>query len=564
MKKTITSTFLFVFLAGLFTVSTAQTALDPNQFVNTQITASGVYTAAAGQYYAFDGRIDLTFDVTILGPDSGWIMNAANPPVFVNTPAADGSARTFFEVKAGGSLTLKNVLFSGTNSNGQISGNFAANTGGNKLIADNCAFTDWVDFALRNQFKGDSLLVTNCVFINGVRLLYNPFGGFPLRMDVACNNVVLENNSVVNSGRLTGNSGPWHNANIHEMHNTYVNQTISGHEQRANEMITANNIYYNFHFIGRKTEFHSSPSNTYDGYFTTWNYFADSKNKLDSISLYLGQNLFYREQKILDWFTAFGGDSLAPSLLWEHADVDSFITTDNNYTIGTNYAGQDPGFTVHPGNTDSIVSYIKSHWLNPTGTWPDWRITSPISFDGGGLPVLSWPPAFDLSYSNVYMQTAGTDGLPLGDLNWFPDQKADFLTNRADIIAALRDSMVNAVAVYDPTTMDNTPMITPWATAIEKVLPKQIYAMSNYPNPFNQTTTIQFGLLQPAKSVTLSVSNLFGQKVFEQTESRLPLGEHEITFDASNLSSGIYIYQIHAIGIDGQNYVASKRMILAK
>ncbi|MEZ4825603.1 MAG: T9SS type A sorting domain-containing protein [Bacteroidia bacterium] len=124
--------------------------------------------------------------------------------------------------------------------------------------------------------------------------------------------------------------------------------------------------------------------------------------------------------------------------------------------------------------------------------------------------------------------------------------------------------MANATAVYDPVTMDSTPMIVPWATSIEKVLPKQIFALNNYPNPFNQTTTIQFGLLQHAKSVTLSVSNLFGQKVYEVTEDRVAAGTHEFTFDASNLSSGIYIYQINATGIDGQNFVASKRMILSK
>ena len=557
-----TITILCAFVVGLFAVSTAQTALDENQFVNTQITASGVYTVEAGKYYAFDGRIDLTFDVTIEGPDGTWIMDQTNPPVFVNTPAADGSARTFFEIKTGGSLTLKNVLFSGSNNNGEVSGNFVANTGGSKMMADNCVFTDWTDFALRNQFKGDSTSITNCVFINGVRLSNSPWGGFPLRMDVACNNVVIENNSVVNSGRLTGNSGPWHNANIHEMHNTYLNQTVNGHEQRANEMITANNIFYNYHVRGRKTEATSAPSNTYDASFTTWNYFADSKNALDSISLYLGQNLFYREQKIMDWYSTTGGDSIVASLLWEHPDVDSFITTDDNYTIGTNYAGMDPGFTMHPGNTDSITAFLTYHWFN-TGDWPDWRIASPVTFDANSFPVLSWPPAFDLSYANVYMQTAGTDGLPLGDLNWFPAKKAEFLADRDAIVAAIRDSMVNAVAVYDPNTMDNTPMITPWATSIEKDLQGQIYSLSNYPNPFEQSTTIQFGLLQTSK-VTVSVTNLFGQKVFEMTESRLGSGTHEFTFDASNLSSGIYIYKVNATGLNGKTYVASKRMILTK
>ena len=562
MKKI--TTLLIAFVLGLFAVSTAQTALDPNNTVNTQITGPGVYTVEAGQFYAFDGRIDLTFDVTIMGPDSGWVMGAADLPVLVNTPAMDGTARDFFQINSGGSLTLKNVLFSGTHSNGEISGTFAANTGGSKMIADNCVFTDFTNFALRNQFKGDTISITNCVFINGVRLSNSPWGGFPLRMDVACDNVIIENNSVVNSGRLTGNSGPWHNANVHEMHNTYLNQTVNGHEQRANEMITANNIFYNYHIRGRKNENSMNPNNTYDAHFTTWNYFADSKNSLDSISLYLGQNLFYREQAILDWYASVPGDSMSPSLLWEHPDVDSFIIDDDNYTIGTNYADTDPGFTMNPTQTDSIVKYLDFHWgINAPAEWPDWRITPPVSFDGGGQPALSWPPAFDLSYANTYMQTAGTDSLPLGDLNWFPDKKAEFLADRDAIITSIRDSMVNATAVYDPETMDTTPLITPWTTAIEDVLPEQIFALSNYPNPFDQSTTIEFGLLQPAK-VTLSVSNLFGQKVFELTEDVLPAGDHEFKFDASDLSSGIYIYTINATGIDGQNYVASKRMILSK
>lgn len=563
MKK-ITTLFL-VFIVGLFTVSTAQTALDPLQTVNTQITGPGVYTVEAGKFYAFDGRIDLAFDITIEGPDNGWVMEADSMPVLVNTPAMDGSARDFFELKAGGSITFKNVLLSGTNSSGEISGNFVANTGGSKMVADNCVFTDWTNFALRNQFKGDTISITNCVFINGVRLSNSPWGGFPLRMDVACSTVILENNSVVNSGRLTGNSGPWHNANVHEMHNTYINQTVNGHEQRANEMITANNIYYNYHIRGRKNDNSMNPNNTYDSYFTTWNYFADSKDSLDKISLYLGQNLFFREQAILDWYTSVPGDSMSASLLWEHPDVDSFIVADTNYTIGTNYADVDPEFTMLPGKTDSILKWLNFHWnVNPPAEWPDWRVAPPVSFDGTGQPSLSWPPAIDLTYGNVYMQTAGTDGLPLGDLNWFSDKKTEFLAHRDSFLVAIRDSMVNAIAVYDPNTMDATPMITPWTTSIEEKLPEQIFALSNYPNPFDQSTTIEFGLLQPSR-ITLSVSNLFGQKVFETTtENVLSPGSHELNFDASNLSSGIYIYRITGAGTNGQSFVASKKMIISR
>lgn len=564
MKKTFT--LFFVCILGLSSVLNAQTALDPAEFVNTQITASGVYTVEAGQAYAFDGRIDLTFDVTIEGPDNGWIKEATNPPVLVNTPAADGSARDFFEIKDGGSLTLKNVLFSGNNNNDEVAKLFVANTGGSALIVDNCVFTDWQDFALRNQFKGDNISVTNCVFMNGVRLRNSPWGGFPIRMDVACDNVVWENNTVVNSGRLMANSGPFENATIHELHNTYLNQTVAGHEQRAFEFITANNIFYNFHFLGYKTESHSSPNNTYDSYFTTWNYFADSKDKLDSVSLYLGQNLFYREPAILDWFDTVGGDSLAASLLWEHADVDSFITMDDNYTIGTNYAELDPLFTNHPGNTSEIVNYINGSWIDPTADWTDWRIPSPVTFDAStGAPILSWPPAFDLSYSNPGMQEAGTDELPLGDLNWFPDKKAEYLANRDAIISSLRDSIGGAVAVYDPTTMDATPMITDFLSSLynQQDIPDGFYLAGNYPNPFNENTTIEFGLHQQS-DVILSVYNFMGQKVFESNQTNLLSGINKINFDASGLNSGIYVYTITVTESSSKTYILGDEMIITK
>ena len=152
--------------------------------------------------------------------------------------------------------------------------------------------------------------------------------------------------------------------------------------------------------------------------------------------MYLGQNLFFRPQKVLDWWETSSGDSLALSFLWEKPDVDSFIVADNNYTIGANYAEMDPGFTTHPGNLTEIVNNIHAHRNDPTGTWIDWRITSPVSYDGGGIPQLAWPPAFDLSYSHTGLQTAGTDGLPLGDLNWFPAKKADLLANRDAILAS--------------------------------------------------------------------------------------------------------------------------------
>ncbi|NND34952.1 MAG: hypothetical protein HKN76_20365, partial [Saprospiraceae bacterium] len=183
MKKTFT---LLIMIGGLFSALQAQTALDPGQFVNTQITGPGVYTVEAGQFYAFDGEIDLTFDVTIIGPDQGWMMDVVDPPVLLGTLSADGSARRFFELQEGGALTVKNVLWSGANSNGELVSDFVQNTAGVKIIIDNCILADWQSFTFRNRTKtADSLVVTNSIFVNGVRTRFSQWGGFPVRCDVA-------------------------------------------------------------------------------------------------------------------------------------------------------------------------------------------------------------------------------------------------------------------------------------------------------------------------------------------------------------------------------------------
>ena len=216
------------------------------------------------------------------------------------------------------------------------------------------------------------------MFVNGVRTSNSPWGGFPLRVEGDPVSVTIENNTVVNSGRLIANSGPFDQTVFHELHNTYMNSTKAGHEMRAFEMIQANNIFYNYDFLGRRLG-----NNTYDSYFTTWNYFADVAQRLDSTSLYFGQNLMYREPEVVDWFetasgATFSSDTLFTGLLWEHADVDSIITEDNNYTIGTNYAEFDPGFATPPDNTDEMLGYMAAFWGSTD--WVDWRIPSPISY----------------------------------------------------------------------------------------------------------------------------------------------------------------------------------------
>lgn len=80
----------------------------------------------------------------------------------------------------------------------------------------------------------------------------------------------------------------------------------------------------------------------------------------------------------------------------------------------------------------------------------------------------------------------------------------------------------------------------------------------NYPNPFNPSTTINFSV-QQAGNVTMSVYNLLGQQVATLVDQKMKAGSHSVTFDASGLSSGTYIYRITS-----GEFVQTKKMMLIK
>tara|TARA_R110000868_G_scaffold306734_4_gene568172 strand:+ start:40570 stop:42786 length:2217 start_codon:yes stop_codon:yes gene_type:complete len=80
----------------------------------------------------------------------------------------------------------------------------------------------------------------------------------------------------------------------------------------------------------------------------------------------------------------------------------------------------------------------------------------------------------------------------------------------------------------------------------------------NYPNPFNPSTNISFTL--PASGeVNLTVYNLLGQEVATLVNNRMGSGSHSVRFDASRLSSGVYIYRLVSEG-----FSQTKKMMLIK
>ncbi len=91
-------------------------------------------------------------------------------------------------------------------------------------------------------------------------------------------------------------------------------------------------------------------------------------------------------------------------------------------------------------------------------------------------------------------------------------------------------------------------------------LPNRPDLQQNYPNPFNPTTNITFSLPK-SEMVTLKVYNVLGQNVTTLINRRyMNRGQHLVTFNASNIPSGIYFYRLQT----GSNFTMTKKMILMK
>jgi len=91
-----------------------------------------------------------------------------------------------------------------------------------------------------------------------------------------------------------------------------------------------------------------------------------------------------------------------------------------------------------------------------------------------------------------------------------------------------------------------------------EVVPDQYELSQNYPNPFNPSTTIQFSLPKQSQ-LKINLYNMLGEQVATIAEGMYESGNHKVTFNASNLPSGTYVYRL-----ESGEFVQVKKMILLK
>jgi hypothetical protein len=125
---------------------------------------------------------------------------------------------------------------------------------------------------------------------------------------------------------------------------------------------------------------------------------------------------------------------------------------------------------------------------------------------------------------------------------------------------------------FDPTRARNqqwdagwtnyNPQNTNYTTDVRQesnVAPNAFTLEQNYPNPFNPSTTIRFTLPTAAR-VQIAVYNVLGEEVATVVDEEMAAGTFTTTFDAGNLSSGIYVYTLKT----NTGFSQARKMLLVR
>jgi len=215
--------------------------------------------------------------------------------------------------------------------------------------------------------------------------------------------------------------------------------------------------------------------------------------------------------------------------------------------------------TITPQLFQSGIRYDWNRWSD--GDSLSHKITTPAS-------NTTYRATFDTSY--YLTMAAGNGGSVVPSSGWFSSGMKLPIVARAnagwrlsqwiglgkgsysgtDTSAVISmDSVISETAAFEPAT---------GVSDLRMGIPSTFVLNGNYPNPFNPTTTIRFGVPTRA-SVKVTVYSILGEFVSQLVDGEVIPGYHEVRFDGTHLSSGVYICRI----LSG-SFVQTKSLLLLK
>jgi Cohesin domain/Secretion system C-terminal sorting domain len=254
-----------------------------------------------------------------------------------------------------------------------------------------------------------------------------------------------------------------------------------------------------------------------------------------------------------------GTDSDGDPLIFE------FVTGPTGATIGT-----DGAFSWSTSMGDAGVHEVIVSLTDGIATIADTSIITVASANHAPYFTATMPDTTIIEQINLSYQYLGED--PDGDaltfalhsgpgfasisgsgtFYWTPAPLEDIV---ATIIVSLTDQ---SITVFDTVEISVLTDIVGNSN-----LPTEFSLGQNYPNPFNPSTTINYSLPEKA-NVNLTIYDITGQEIQTLLNSEMVAGFHRISFDASKLAGGVYLYRVIAISSTGFNFLDTKKMLLIK
>lgn len=208
-----------------------------------------------------------------------------------------------------------------------------------------------------------------------------------------------------------------------------------------------------------------------------------------------------------------------------------------------------------------------------------WQALEPADYDGDSVTyewVLYTPDADTTEVIAVTSDNEGSDAmvtLPFDVVDGLLEANGLSVGETIDLVWNVRVSDgVDTVAVASDFDFDTDQFETLFfditlerneATSIDdgeglSGVPRTFELKQNYPNPFNPSTVIRYAVPE-ASNVRIDVYNVLGQRVSTLVNREHQAGNFDVTFDASNLSSGMYFYRL-----ESSNAVLTQKMMLIK
>ena len=498
------------------------------------------YRLGRDSVYIMRGQLLVDFNLKIIADDDP--TNSTRPPIIVRGKYDDGVnvKDPFVFVADSLDVYFRNLIFTGIDLDrkaGDWTGPGSYKSDNSRAVYEKCVFNQW-DWVLYSTGKNNKFFIRDCVFRNN-NINWHPFVG----QQFYCGNVPLDTLEITNTTYFNDNAfflGLENNiANyVRFEHNTLFTSTVDMIRARylTNAKIVSN-IIYGDQALG-ETEYERNA-----GWYTSKGRHA-SIIDLDTVATDLMEgaglteadrnievrnNVYFWPQEIKDFWA--GNDSVN-AISWMNAKTAAMFADDVNYPllVDADNIEADPEFTdtdMRNWMVSEIVSYAENFRLGQGASLRNYDAFT----NNGEMLMLQWPLPESMVYSNQALMTAGHDGLPVGDLNWFPDQKE------------IWDSLQTTGIRRDDSVIE---------------LPRNYQLAQNYPNPFNPSTVINFSI--PASGITsLKVYNILGQEVATLVNKELTAGAYQFEFNASNLSSGVYFYKLQS-----NDYSEVKKMILMK